>query len=149
MSVLLRQPHGFEGFGLRLEAAPPYALPPPPPAYQPGRLVHGSGATRAVAAKAAVGDRRVSEVVRFDNLDVPVGKDTMHVVPPAADSVVAAIAALALQGTAARDDLHVVVHQCQIGIEVTPVEGVDRSVAELHVLLRHSPRSIPQTQESA
>ena len=44
----------------------------------------------------------------------------------------------------ARDDLHVIVHQCQKGVEVAPVEGVNGSVSQLHVLLRHRPRSIPQ-----
>ena len=46
----------------------------------------------------------------------------------AADSVVAAKAALALQGNLARDQLHVIVHQCQESVEVAPVEGVNRSV---------------------
>ena len=39
--------------------------------------------------------------------------------------------------TLARDSLHVIVHQCQKGIEVVPVEGVNRSAMKVHVLLRH------------
>ena len=42
------------------------------------------------------------------------------------------------------DDLHVIVHQCQKGVEVAPVEGVNGSASQFHVLLRHRPRSIPQ-----
>ena len=49
----------------------------------------------------------------------------------------AAIAALALHGTRARNGLHVIVHQCQKGVEVAPVEGVNGSVMQFHVLLRH------------
>jgi hypothetical protein len=102
-----------------------------------------------VAANEQVCDCQVPKVANRENLDVPVGNDIEHVVPPAADSLVAAIAALALHGTRARDDLHVIVHQCQKGVEVAPVEGVNRSVVEFHVLLRHRPRSISQAQESA
>ena len=40
------------------------------------------------------------------------------------------------------DGLYVGVGQCQNGIEVAPVVGVERSVDKFHVLLRHRPRSI-------
>ena len=100
-----------------------------------------------MAANAHGCDRQVSKVAHFDDLDGEVGEDVEQVLPPAADSVVAVIAAL--HGSRTRDDLHVIVRQRQRGVEVAPVEGVEGSVNQLHVLLRHRPRSIPQAQESA
>ena len=54
-----------------------------------------------------------------------------------------------LDGDDARRDLDVIVGQCESGIEVPPVDGLDGSLMKLDVLLRHRPRSIPQAQESA
>ena len=57
---------------------------------------------------------------------MPVGKDVIQVLLPAEDSLVAVVAAL--HRSHARDDLYVIVHQCQQGIEVASVEGVEGSV---------------------
>src|SRR5262249_16729083 len=46
---LLRESHGFEGLGPTIEGAPPDALPAPPPAHIPDRLVQRHVATRTVA----------------------------------------------------------------------------------------------------
>ncbi len=144
VSVLLREADGFEGFGPRLEEAPPDALPrrhraicqvawfagAPLPAPWP--RTNRSATVRSPRS-------RTARTSMFQS-----GKDIVPGLPPAADSLVAAIAALALHGTRARDGLHVIVHQAQKGVEVAPVEGVNRSVVEFDVLLRHCPRSIAQ-----
>jgi hypothetical protein len=102
---------------------------------------------RAVAAKAHGRDRNVSKVAHFNNLDFPVGEGAEPVFHPAAHSFVAVIAAV--HASRERDGLHLIVRKCHQGIEVAPVEDVNGSVNQLHVLLRHRPRSIPQAQGSA
>src|SRR5437870_1435870 len=74
VSVLLRQPEGFEGFFLRGEVAPPDALPAPRPDYVPDRLLGRGVATRALASKAHRCDRQVAKVAHFANLDSEVGE---------------------------------------------------------------------------
>jgi hypothetical protein len=93
VSVLLRQAHGFEGLGPRVEAPPPDALPVSPPGYVADRLVQGSVAVCAVAASVHGCDKQVSKIAHFDNLHCEVGKNVEQVLPPAADSVVAVKAA--------------------------------------------------------
>ena len=68
-------------------------------------------------------------------LDAEVGERAEQVRPPATGSVVAVIAAF--HPAHARDGLYVFVRQGQIGVEVTPVEGVRQSVLKFHFLLRH------------
>ena len=120
----LRQPRGFEGLGLRVEVRPPEALPTPRSGDAPDRVVGGNVATCTVTANVQGCDRQFSEIAHFDNLDGEVGKDREQVLPPAADSVVAAIAAF--HKTRARDAFDLLVHQCQMGVEVAPVDGVKR-----------------------
>jgi hypothetical protein len=83
VSVLLREPYGFEGFRPRVEGAPPDALPVPPPGYLPDALVQRNVAARAVAACAQHSDRQVSKVAYFDSLHGEVRPDREHVVPQA------------------------------------------------------------------
>jgi hypothetical protein len=147
MSVLLRQPGGFEGFLLGVKVAPPDALPTPPTDSYPELPFKGHVATAAVSASAQGGDRHVSKIAQFDNVDGVVGKSVEQVLPQAPNSLVAVIAAF--QGGEERVGLHLLVHQCQKGTKVTPVEGVIESVVQVQVLPRHRPRSIPQAQESA
>jgi hypothetical protein len=81
---------------------------------------------RAVAASAIGHERLVSKVAHFDHLGDEVGKSVEQVLPPAADSGVAVLAAL--DSGQERDGLHVSVHQFEKGIEVTSVDGVNGSV---------------------
>ncbi len=137
MSVLLRQPDGFEGLGPRLEGAPPDALSAPPPDHEPGRLVRWGGAARTVTAKR--GSMRTSGHQDRALPRCRRGSRERHrpVVPPAASSVVAAVAAspsmAPRRGTISTSSSD----QRQIGVEVAPVEGVKGSASKLHVLLRH------------
>ena len=108
---LLRQARGFEGLGPRVEGAPPYGLPAPPPDHDPGRVIRRSGATRAVPARVEGCERQVTRITHLDELRAVVREDIEQAAPPAAHSVVPAIAAFALDGTHARDDLNVIVHQ--------------------------------------
>ena len=84
----------------------------------------------------------LAAIAHLDDLDLVIGPSVEPVLPPEPDSVMAALAAL--DGDDARRDLHVIVHQCEKRIEVSPVDGLDASVHKLHVLLRHRSRSIPQ-----
>jgi hypothetical protein len=104
-------------------------------------MLDRSVATRAVAAIAQGYECQVSKVPHLDDLDGVVGESVEQVLPPAADSVVAVIAAL--RRDQARYGLHVILHKCQIGTEIASVQGVNSSVSQLHVLLRHRPPSIP------
>src|SRR4029450_7657990 len=45
---LLPEPSGFEGLVRRVENAPPDALPAPPPACEPDRVLEGQVASRTV-----------------------------------------------------------------------------------------------------
>ena len=45
---------------------------------------------------------------------------------------------VALHRDAASGELHVSVHQFQVGIQVASVEGVKGSVSQLHVLVRNA-----------
>ena len=61
--------NSFEGFGPCVEVGPPEAPPAPPANHLPEHLLDRGVATRAVAAKAHVCDRQVSQVADFDSLD--------------------------------------------------------------------------------
>src|SRR6478735_5040568 len=87
---LLRQPGGFEGFGLASKGLPPGGLAVPRLACQPHRFIEGHTAIAAVAAHAQGGDHRVPEVARFEDLDLEVGEDSEHASPKFADAVVTA-----------------------------------------------------------
>jgi hypothetical protein len=69
-----------------------------------------------MAASAIGHERLVTKVAHFDHLGGEVGKSVEQVLPPAADSGVAVIAAL--DSGQERDGLHVSVHQFEKGIEV-------------------------------
>jgi hypothetical protein len=71
-------------------------------------------------------ERHIADVAYLENLHLVVGPGVEPVLPPAAHSVVTAQAAL--DHDDARRDLHVIVHQCQNGIEIAPVEGLNGSV---------------------
>jgi ketosteroid isomerase-like protein len=143
VSVLLRQPQGFEGLGLAVVAAYPDKPPVAPLTHLPDHLIDWDATFSAVAANTHSPHREIPKVAHFQGLRMPVGKDVIQVLVPAEKSLVAAIPTLFNRGQA-REDLHVLVRQCQKGVEVAPVERVDGSVSQLHVLPRHRPRSIPQ-----
>jgi hypothetical protein len=138
---LLPQPDGLNRFGFGVVVAPPEALSVPPLGGGPERLVERRVATRGVTTHTGRCDRQVAEVAHGDDVDDEVGQKIGQVPPPAADSVVAVIAAL--DRDHARDGLHVSVHQRQEGPQVTSVEGVIDLVSQFHVRLRHRDSSIP------
>src|SRR5207302_3357695 len=94
VSVLLRQPHGSEGFRPCVEVGPPEAPPAPPANHLPEHLLDRGVATRAVATSAPGCERQVPpHVVHLIELDAEVGERAEQVRPPATGSVVAVIAA--------------------------------------------------------
>ena len=88
-----------------------------------------------MAPTANLSERHISEVAQPLDLGGVVGEGTEEVVPPAAQALVAVVAALHPNQTGF--DLNLIVHQSQKGIPVAPVEGVSHSVGQLDVLLRH------------
>jgi hypothetical protein len=81
-------------------------------------------------------------VVNLDDLRMKVRECAEQGCPPAADPVVAVVAAF--HPSEDRDGLHVVIEDCQQGVEVPVVEGLKRPTGQLDVLLRRGLRSIPR-----
>ena len=78
----------------------------------------------------------------FSGIARSIPQAPQQILPPSANPVMVAIAAL--HGTRARDGLHLIVGQCRGGIESRRWRAVER-LDDLHVLLRHRPRSIPSS----
>ena len=76
------------------------------------------------------------EVSHLVNLCPEVGEDPEEVLPPVSDTVVSP-PGTALQLHEGREVLHFGIAQRDEGIDVTPVEGIVRSVERLDVLRRH------------
>src|SRR5689334_25351995 len=82
VSVLLRQPHSFEGFGPRVEVGPPEAPPAPPADHLPEHLLDRGVATRAVGTSTRGCERQVPPlVVQLIRLDAEVGARSEQVRP--------------------------------------------------------------------
>jgi hypothetical protein len=57
--------------------------------------------------------------------------------PPASDTGMATVGLASLDPNLVRGQLQMVIRQCQVGVEVASVEGVNNPVLKLHVRLRH------------
>ena len=153
MSVLLRQPHGFEGLG-RIHVDMP--SDDPPPSKLPNvrdRFVDLHIALLAVAACLNDGHDVITAVdeAHGDVVDVP--EDLEYLPPAAREAVVTVERSLGSEEGCALPDLDAWIEELQklwIGQAFRPGEKlVVEPGNRLHVLLRHRPRSIPQAQESA
>ena len=80
MPGLLRQPGGFEGFGLGRTVAPPDALSVSPSDRLPERIDDRRVARGAMAPTANVSERHISEVAQLLDLGGVVGEGTEEVV---------------------------------------------------------------------
>jgi hypothetical protein len=89
-----------------------------------------------MAAKAHARDCHVSQVSYLVELHAEVGEDREVVLPKASNPTVAAVGT-ALQLQIQGGELDVSVGECQERIKVAPVEGVEGSLVQLDVLLRH------------
>ena len=74
MSVLLRQAHGFEGFGPPVEGAPPTHFPRRHRTMNQIAWSAGAVATRTVTANAGCCEHQVTKITHFHDLDAPSGK---------------------------------------------------------------------------
>ena len=151
MSVLLRQPHGFEGLGSVIEVAvermtlrcsqgphlrvlsidlDPACLPRP----------------RSTAVKTTCRRHRGD---RESHPRSPQRLGAIREKTPDAIMAVEYAPVLHPQRVAPHVPLNVRVVRAEDGLIVASPEGVEDTAHDLHVLLRHRPRSIAQAQESA
>ena len=145
---LLRQPHGFEGFGPRVEDAPPDALPVA--AIGPTCQIVSLAGMPLPAPWPRMRRPRPSgrQVAHLDNLDGAVGEDVEQVSSTSGgsrhgrDSCPPWPTARGTPSTSSS----ISARRASRSRRLKASYG---SVSELHVLLRHRPRSIPQAQESA
>ena len=86
-------------------------------------------------------ERDLVEIPYLVLLDGEVRKDREIVRPEAPNPVVVAVGT-ALQFQIERGELDVWVREFEPSVKVSPVEGLDGSVVQNHVLLRHRPASI-------
>jgi hypothetical protein len=145
--VLLRQPNGFEGFGAIRERFRPEDLSgPQPKCGQNRRFSFGATCLAAPFGVASREDGRpgVDELPQ-DYLKMvigicerlEVGIHTFRAVKHGFDA------------DEDRPKLDVWIVEIHERLHISAVVGLDPSPHDLHVLLRHHPRSIPQAQESA
>jgi hypothetical protein len=123
--ALLRQPHGFEGLALAGVDAPPDALATSEPSYLPGRGVDRRITPRAATPQAEHREGHISEIAQFADLRAEVGERPEQARPPAADFVVAVVAAL--HPGQDREGLHVVIQHRQQTVEVAVLERLKRA----------------------
>jgi hypothetical protein len=98
-----------------------------------------------VTANAHGDDQGVAEVANLHDLGTEVGEDGEQGPPPFTDAVVTTVVGTALQLHDARREFHFRVCEREVGVEITPVEGVVGAIEPLDVLLRHRPRSVPRS----
>jgi hypothetical protein len=148
VSVLLRQPGGFEGFGV-IDEVLPAGDPAVSKCQQVGvRLFHFDAAAAATPSQAEGDDDRISRSVRLDDLRVmrlPGSHESLSPLP----QLSVAAKGTRLGNLGAKDHLSVVIEEAQERIDVAFVPRLHEAVHDLHVLLRHRRRSIPQAPESA
>src|SRR6185295_14635944 len=87
--------------------------------------------------KAPAGEGPVSEVSYLVDLRSEIREDRERLFPPASNPGMAPVRLAPLDPNLVRRELHFGVVQRKIGPEVASVEGVDRSVVESDILLRH------------
>ena len=146
MSVLLRQPHGFEGF-FRVAKWPKADYP----SFAEGQDVSGARFSFDPAALAAIVDSPHEQddvtdaefVVNIEANDFPRIVHVLDVFPhPRVASVTTA-------HRESRAPVDIRIGQGNKARQVASLDRVDDFVGQPNVLLRHRPPSIPQAQESA
>ncbi len=147
VSVLLRQAHGFEG------CCPiPVVLVTHHQAVSDSRDAGHLSAHGQAIAPASV-EREVREdslasVTQLVNLDRERLPGLSEVLPEPFEAVVAVIDGIKAGKQTRSHILEVAMKNGQYGVHVASVPRFDPPAHQLHVLLRHRPRSIPQAQEA-
>jgi hypothetical protein len=148
VSVSLRQPHGFEGFGSVTVLARFGDLSVSQSEYMELVLFEGGAAGPAATDQVNSDDNavaRIDELLRL-RLKLSVLEDLRKMLHTGV--------AAAMRSGPPRIVRPIPPHGGRIGQlnhcrEVASVERIKPLAHQLHVLLRHRPRSIPQAQESA
>jgi hypothetical protein len=147
VSVLLRQPHGFEGFFHRpvLPAFNDETISDS--AHEHVSIVDADPAVAHTTSDHRRGDYVVALVTYLEQVELDLGKRLYESAQKLLVGITANVRAWVRLVCAG------VVNQARVErgqIEVAGrVPGVEEPARVLHVLLRHRPRSIPQAQESA
>src|SRR5215216_5064654 len=137
---LLRQPGGFEGFGLGGKALQMNAL-----AVAPSRgLSQGNferhPALSSLNLSSAGGDDPIPAVHNLLQVDLDRLECLVLIRPPSSNPVVTFDPTL--DASQPRNPFHCWIQHGDYPVEVVTVDGVDALPVKLHVLLRHRPRSI-------
>ena len=148
MSVLLRQPDGFEGFLPCPKGPPPDHLAVTQGPNVPTAQVHIDAASHPAPVVVHSHNHGVSYGGAFLDLDAVVGKGTPERfqeggetrMPSILPRKVEAAYELCLDGW---------IDEIKWRNSAAPIPGLVDELHDLQVLLRHRPRSIPQAQESA
>ena len=147
MNVLLRQAKGFEGLSV-IDEVLPAGDPAVSKCEQVGvRLFHFDAAAPATTSQVEGDDDRISRSVRLDDLRVmrlPSSQESLSPLP----QLGVAAKGTRLGNLGAKGHLAVVIEEAQERIDVAFVPRFHEAVHDLHVLLRHRPRSIPQATVS-
>ena len=144
MSVLLRQPHGREGFLLVTEGLfsdAPLALERE---HEGEPIIDGNLADGTRTHSLSDGHHLVPGVDQFHGDHVVAGQGLLVLLVDHPDRLIAMVGS-----EEQRLEHHLRVVELDQGIHVAAVVRRESCLDPLHVLLRHRPRSIPQAQESA
>ena len=148
VSVLLRQPRSFEGLVPASEVFRSHNSPVPH-GVADGLRTLNLNPVASLGAKAKEHDHLLATV--NDLLDI---KDDLlpacaELLPELRDAIVSVIGRFEAGKSAGCMPLHLGMERFQPGIKVASVPRYKGGSHDLHILLRHRRRSIPQAQESA
>jgi hypothetical protein len=151
VSVLLRQPHGFEGLARIVISVPLDDLSFPEAPDRSTKKFNGGG---TACDRCVEPGERDEFLARFDEL-LLIDADTLEGREPvraeAAHACVTTEVAFSEYVREATDELefNLGVRHLQDALDVGLIESAAASLNYVNLLLRHRPRSIPQAQESA
>ena len=157
MSVLLRQPHGFEGFGVRDELLHAKDATRSKVEYSAGRRVPHAACYRraALPPHAAVPNAGNNAILRCSyvlDLDAPVRPSILKLGGMATESVAPGVDSTPTWEAGQIVPLDLGIEELVkpfIAVAVRGPRSLEHRPHNLHVLLRHRPRSIAQAQDSA
>jgi hypothetical protein len=143
VSVLLRQPHGFEGFSAVEELPEPYRLSVADSPDMGHRRLYLGVAFPPSPPKTQKDDDLVAPIEAFFDVDREVFKQLGGVLPVPPHRLAPAInRSVRDLGRIMRLDLWV--HQLNYCVEVSASERLVTASSQIDVFLRHRPRSMPQ-----